>query len=105
MSIRNIIRKSPSKPINKIRESFFNFQWEDWFLKRVRGLIIWYGWLFTALILLLILTDSSDTPAGLYILLLISFLSALFLTLIPLRWLEKVIPPENLALMNLSYRI
>jgi len=92
MSIRNIIRKTPSKPIHKIWESFFNFPWEDWFLKRVRGLIIWYGWLFTALILLLILTDSSNTPAGLYILLLISFLSALFLTLIPLRWLEKVIP-------------
>src|SRR3990170_4364281 len=92
MSIRNIIRKTPSKPIHKIWESFFNFPWEDWFLKRVRGLIIWYGWLFTALILLLILTDSSNTPAGLYILLLISFLSVLFLTLIPLRWLEKVIP-------------
>ncbi|MBI5893032.1 MAG: hypothetical protein HZB79_05185, partial [Deltaproteobacteria bacterium] len=61
-------------------------------LDRVKWFMVWYGWLFTALILLTLFFTVPPIPWGIYFLLISGIAATSILHAMPLNWFEKVIP-------------
>lgn len=88
-------------------------EWGDYFLKRVKSFLVWFGWLFTGLIFLSVLIAHSSAysgiPAGtgnmgLYLILAAGLSATSMLIFIPPNWMGKVLPlsiPAYLVFIHL----
>lgn len=70
----------------------FNPHWDEWFTKKIKGFMVWYGVLFILLVLLSLYVSVSAVPPPLYLLLFSSLLATGVLLFIPLKWFGYLVP-------------
>ncbi|MBI5874499.1 MAG: HD domain-containing protein [Deltaproteobacteria bacterium] len=73
-------------------KQIFNPHWDEWFTKKIKGFMVWYGVLFILLVLLSLYVSAPSVPPPLYLLFFASLLATGVLLFIPLKWFGYLMP-------------
>ncbi|MBI3755223.1 MAG: HD domain-containing protein, partial [Deltaproteobacteria bacterium] len=73
-------------------KQIFNPHWDEWFTKKIKGFMVWYGVLFILLVLLSLYVSAPNVPLPLYLLFFSSLLATGVLLFIPLKWFGYLVP-------------
>lgn len=65
---------------------------DEWFVKKIKWFMVWYGILFISLVLLSLYISTPGVSSPLYALLGASFVATWVLVFLPLNWFKKIIP-------------